>query len=118
MCPSPPCDNYGSFDHKTLSCHVESLFAQFSSNQVAYINNFQPRLNNNSYSNTFNPSGKNHPKLSYRSKPLPISQANARPSPPNFQRPNFPSQALQNSNLEATMKSILLMQKKQNGYIK
>ena len=42
---------------------------------------------------------------------------NARP-PPSFQRPSFPSQMLQKSNLEAMMESMLMAQQKQDEYIK
>ena len=42
---------------------------------------------------------------------------NARP-PPRFQRPPFPLQALQKSNLEAMMESMILAQQKQDEYIK
>ena len=42
---------------------------------------------------------------------------NARP-PPSFQRPPFPSQMPQKSNLEVMMKSMLMAQKTQDEYIK
>ena len=42
---------------------------------------------------------------------------NARP-PPGFQRPPFPPQVPQKSNLEAMMESMLMAQQKQDGYIK
>ena len=42
---------------------------------------------------------------------------NARP-PPNFQRPSFPSQMPQKSNLEAMMENMLMAQQKQDEYIK
>ena len=38
--------------------------------------------------------------------------------PPDFQRPLFPSQVPQKSNLEAMMESILMAQQKQDEYIK
>ena len=38
--------------------------------------------------------------------------------PPEFQRPPFPQQAPPKSNLEATMESMLLVQQKQDEYIK
>ena len=38
--------------------------------------------------------------------------------PPGFQRPPFPQQAPQKSNLEAMMENILLAQQKQDEYIK
>jgi len=42
---------------------------------------------------------------------------NARP-PPGFQRPHFPSQIPQKSNLEAMMESILMARQEQDEYIK
>ena len=42
---------------------------------------------------------------------------NARP-PLGFQRPPFPSQVSQKSNLEVMMESMLMAQQKQNEYIK
>ena len=42
---------------------------------------------------------------------------NARP-PPRFQRPPFPSQMPQKSNLETMMESILMEKQKQDQYIK
>ena len=50
---SPPCDSYTSFNHVILGCHVGSPFVQSSSDQVAYVNNFQPKLNYDSYSHAF-----------------------------------------------------------------
>ena len=46
-----------------------------------------------------------------------MPQMNARP-PPRFQKPLFPQQAPQKSNLEVMMESILLAQQKQDEYIK
>ena len=48
---SPTSDNCGSFDYVALSCQVGSPFAPSFSEQVAYINNFQPRPNHDPYSN-------------------------------------------------------------------
>jgi len=41
--PSPTCDSCGSFDHLTMNYQVRNPFAPSSSDQVAYVNNFQPR---------------------------------------------------------------------------
>ena len=69
---------------------------------------------------TYNPSWKQYPNFSYRTDPLPFPQANARPAPPEFQRPTFPPQAPppQKSNLELMLESVLLAQQKQDEYIK
>ena len=88
--PSPPGDRCGPFDHVPLSCRVGIPFAQSSNDQVPYVNNFQPTPNHDPYFNTYHSSRKNHHNLSYKSDPLPFSQANAMPLSPNFQRPNFP----------------------------
>jgi len=110
--PSPPCDRCGSHDHVTESCQVGNPFAPSPSKHVAYVNNFQPRPNHDPYSNSYNPGWKQNPDFSYRTKPLPFSQANARPTPPGFQRPSFPPQAPppQKSNLESMLESVLLAQ--------
>jgi len=102
----------------TLNCQVASPFTQ-DTNEVNYANNFNPRLNNDPYSNTYNPGWKNHPNFPYGPNPSPpnLPQMNARP-PSGFQRPPFPQQAPQKSNLEAVMESILLTQQKQDEYIK
>ena len=73
--PSSPSGNCGSFDHVTLSYQVWSPFSLSSSDLVAYVNNVQPSLNLDPYSNTFNLGWKNHPNLSYESDPLPFPQA-------------------------------------------
>ena len=84
-CPlSLTCDRYGSFNHVTMHCQIGNLFVSSSSEPVAYVNNFQPMPTNNPYSNTYNPSWKHHPNLSYRNESLPFSQANAR-QPLGFQ---------------------------------
>jgi len=71
--PSLPCDCCRSFDHVTLSCQVGSLFAKSFSDQVADVRNFQPRLNHDPYSNTYNPGYKNPPNLFYMSDPFPFA---------------------------------------------
>jgi len=86
----PTCDKCGSHDHMNENCQVGKPFAPSPSDNVAYVNNFQPKLNHNPYSNTYNPSWKHHPNFSYRIEPLPFPQANVRPTPPRFQRPPFP----------------------------
>jgi len=90
---SPCCDRCGSLDHLTKNCQVGNPFASPHVEHAAYVNNFQPRLNHDPYSNSYNPSWKQHLNFSYRTDPLPFPQANARPAPPGFQRLSFPSQA-------------------------
>jgi len=49
----PPCEICGSVDHLTLNSQVGSLFAQ-ATNEVNYVNNFNPTPTNDPYSNTYN----------------------------------------------------------------
>ena len=70
-----------SINHLTENCLVGSLFVQNSSYQVNYINNFNPRPTNDRYSNTYNPSQRNHPKFSYRPHPPTTPSMNARLPP-------------------------------------
>ena len=117
--PSPLCDRCGALDHVTENCQVGNPFAPSHVEHVAYVNNFQPRPNNDPYSNSYNPGWKQHPNFSYKTDPLPFPQANARPAPAGFRRPSLPPQAPppQNSNLESMLESVLLGQQKQDEYI-
>ena len=63
-----PCEIYGSIMHITLNCQVGSPFSQ-DPNEVHYVQNFNPRLTNDPYSNTDNPGWKNHLNFSYRFNP-------------------------------------------------
>ena len=83
------CDCHGSFECVTLSYQVGSPFAESPSDQVAYVNNFQPMSSHDPYSNTYNPNEKNHPNLFYMSDHLRFPQAHPRSSPPTFQKPTF-----------------------------
>jgi len=87
-----------------LNVNAVNSFASPHVKHAAYVNNFQPRLNHDPYSNSYDPGWKQHPNFSYRTDPVPFPQANARPTPPGFQRPTFPSQAPppQKSNLESS----------------
>jgi len=107
---SPTCEICGLIEYISLHCPVESPFSQ-DPNEVNYIQNFNPRPTNDHYSNTYNPSRKNHPNLSYRSNPNPMNMPhmNARVLF-GFQRPPFPSQMPQKSNLELMMENILMAQ--------
>jgi len=51
--PFPTCDRCGSYNHVTLNCQVENPFAPSPDEHVAYVNNFQPRLNHEPYSNLY-----------------------------------------------------------------
>jgi len=53
--PSPSCDRCGSYDHVTENCQVRNPFAPSPVEHVAYVNNFQPRPNDDLYSNSYNP---------------------------------------------------------------
>jgi len=87
--PSPFCDRCCSLDHVTENCHVGNSLAPSPVEHLAYVNNFQPRSNHDPYSNSYNPSWKQHPNFSYRTSLLPFAQANARPTPLGFQRHPF-----------------------------
>ena len=54
-----PCEISGSIEHVTLNCHVGSPFYQ-DSNEVNYVQNFNPRPTNDPYSDTYNSGWKNH----------------------------------------------------------
>jgi len=81
------------------------------SNEVNDFQNLKPRLTHDPYSNTYNPTWKN---FSYGSNPNSVNMApmNAR-VPLGFQRPLFPPQMPQKTNLEAMMESMLMAQQKQ-----
>jgi len=118
--PFPLCDRCGALDNVTENCQVGNPFASPHVEHVAYVSNFQPRSSHDPYSNTYNPSWKQHSNFSYRIGPLPFPQANARPVPLGFQRPTFPPQtpSPQKFNLESMLESVLLAQQKQDKYIK
>jgi len=118
--PSPYCDKCSSLDHVIENCKVGNPLAPPPVKHVAYVNNSQPRPSDDPYSNVYHPGWKQHPNFSYRTKPLPFSQVNARPTLPRFQRPSIPLQAPPSpkSNLESMVESVLLAQQKQDEYIK
>jgi len=91
-----PCEICGFIDHLTLNCQVGSPFAQHT-NEVNYVNNFNPMPANDPYSNTYNPGWKNYPNFSYRPNPNPpnMPQMNAR-SPPDSKDHPFPNKPLKN----------------------
>jgi len=103
----------------TENCRVGNPFSPSPSEHVAYVNNFQPRVNHDPYSNSYNPNWKHH-QTSLTKLSLYFPQANVKPTPPKFQRPAFPAQAPppQKSNLESMLESVLLAQQKQGEYIK
>jgi len=113
-----PCEIWGSIEHVTFNCQVGSPFSQDPS-EVNYVQNFDPRLVNDPYSSTYNLSWKNHLNFSYSSNPNSSNMPpmNARP-PPGFQRPPFPSQVPQKSNLEAMIESVLMTQQKRMSILR
>jgi len=62
--PSPR-ETCGSIGHIPLNCQVGSPFPQ-DPNEFNYVQNFNPRLTNDLYSNSYNPGWKNHLNFSYR----------------------------------------------------
>jgi len=113
----PPCEICGSIDHLTLNCQVGSPFPQ-DTNEVNFVNNFNPRPTNDPYSNAYNPCWRNHPNFSCRPNPNPpnLPQMNARP-PPEFQWTPFPNKPLK-SEIWRPWWSMLLAQQKQDKCIK
>jgi len=111
IAPSP-CEICGSIEYMTLNCQVGSLFFQDSS-EVNYVQNFNSRPANDPYSNNYNSGWRNHLNFSYGSNPNSpnMPPTNAIP-PPSFQRPPFPPQVPQKSNLEAIMESMVIGQQK------
>ena len=87
--PSPSCEICGSIDYLAENCQVRSPFAQNTSDQVNYVDNFNPRSTNDPYFNTYNPSWRNRPNFSYRPNSSLMPPMNAR-LPPGFRRPPFP----------------------------
>jgi len=53
--PSPSCEICGSIDHLIENYQVRRPFAQNTSDQVNYVNNFNLRPTNDLNSNTYNP---------------------------------------------------------------
>jgi len=58
----PPCEICYSIEHVTLNCQVGSPFFQDSS-EVNYVQNLNPRLTYDLYSNTYNLGWRNHPNF-------------------------------------------------------
>jgi len=87
----PPYEICGSIEHLTLNCQVGSPFTQETS-EVNYVNKFNPRPTNGSYSNSYNPSWRNYPKFYFKPNPNPpsIPQMDARPPPDSKDHP-FPN---------------------------
>ena len=96
--PSLSYDICGSVDCLTVHCQVGSPFAQDVRDQVNYVNYYHPRPTNDPFSSTYNLGWRNHPNLSYKSNASLMLQMNFR-SPSRFQRPSYPQQAPQKSNL-------------------
>jgi len=85
-------ESCGSAKHITLNCQVRSPFPQ-DPNELSYVQNFNPRLTNDPYSNTYNPGWKNQPSFPHRLNPNTVNMPPVKARvPPGFQRPPFPSQ--------------------------
>jgi len=69
----PVCDRCGALDCVTENYQVGNPFAPSHVEDVANVNNFQPRPNHDPYSNSYNSGWKHHPNFSYRTEPLPFS---------------------------------------------
>ena len=87
--PFPSCEIIGSASYLTVNCQVRSPFAQDASNQVNYVNTYNPRPTNNRFFNKYNPGWRNHPSFSDKSNVPPIPQMDVRPTL-RFQRPSYP----------------------------
>jgi len=87
--PPPSCEICGSINHLTENCQVGSPFVQNTSDQVNYVDNFNPRPTNDLFSNTYNLGWRNHLNFSYRPNPSTMPPINARRLL-EFQRPPFP----------------------------
>jgi len=61
--PSPSCEIGGFIDHLTVNCQVRNPFAQDASDQVDYVNTYNPRPTNDPLSNIYNPGWRNHPNF-------------------------------------------------------
>jgi len=107
----------GVVDHLTVNYQVGSPFAQDASDQANYVNNLNLMLTNDTFSNTYNDSWRNHPTFFCRYNAPSMPQMNFRP-PLRFQGLPYLQQAPQKYNLETMMKSMLLAQQKQDEYIK
>ncbi|XP_015382977.2 uncharacterized protein LOC107175761 [Citrus sinensis] len=66
-------------NHTSVNCQVGSPFAPSSTEQAHYVSNFQ-RKQNNPYSNTYNPSWRNHPNLSWNNTQKCISTTSRVPT--------------------------------------
>ena len=102
--PSPSCEICGSIGLLTVNCQVGSPFALDVIEPVYYVNNFNHRLTNDPFSNTYNPNWRNCPNFSDRFNGPLMPQMNLRP-PLGFQRPQ---QTPQKFNLETMKENMLL----------
>jgi len=83
--PSSSCQICRFVDHSTMNYQVESSFTQEASDQVNYVNRYNPRPANVLFFNTYNHGLRNHLDLSYKSNASFMPQMNFRPRP-GFQR--------------------------------
>jgi len=87
--PSPTCDCCGSFDHLIVNYQVGNPFAPSSSDQVAYVKNFQPKPNHDLFFTRYNIRWKHHLNFSYRNDPLPFPTLMLGLHLPDFKDPTF-----------------------------
>jgi len=109
------CEMCGLQGHVAAECH--SMYQGVE--HANAMQNFNPRPQNNPYSNTYNPGWRNHPNFSYRNNnPLPPNAP--QPQPPGFQyrAPYNPPPQQQpppsKSNLESIMERFIASQTKTN----
>ena len=109
------CEICGIQGHVATEC--QSTFQGVE--QANVMQNFNPRPQNNPYSNTYNPGWRNHPNFSYRNN-NPIPPNASQPQPPGFQQrapynPPLHQQPSQpKSNLESLMEQFIATQTKTN----
>ena len=66
--PSKPCFIFQSFDHLGEQCPTIPTMREMFMEQENVVGQFKPS-NNAPYGNTYNPSWRNHPNLSWKPKP-------------------------------------------------
>ena len=112
-----PCEICGLQGNVAAKYHSTYLGVE----HVNAMQNFNPRLQNNLYSNTYNPGWRNQRNFSYRNN-NPIRPNGPRPQPPGFQyrAPYNPPQQQppqSRSNLESLIEEFITTQTKTNGTV-
>ena len=107
------CEIYRCIGHGATECQLGNFTPQGPSmEQVSFINNFNQRVHNNSFSNTYNPSWSNHPNLSNKKPQNQVGLSNFK-LPPRFQPGLSHPPQFQSSNLESTLKNFVANQNEQ-----